>query len=245
MGSLSGSTFLIFIILCPGFLFFSSFYAFGRLKRADNQHGAIFDAAAFVAMSTVIHLVVGGLYFSLLDYIFSESLLSGMLALPAKTNELTDVTHDYGGYFLPFMIAYFFLVAAVAAWSGYLLIKKIEDGTIETTLFHGPYYQFIKGKIPPVTIVSVLTTIVYSNRSVIYEGIMDEISFLSYRRINSIAISVPERFLLKVKDDTVETSASKYHTHINEEGNLPAVLIIPGDKIANVVFRPYGLSVDS
>jgi hypothetical protein len=235
MGSLSSGTFLVFIILCPGFLFFTTFYSFGRLNRADNQHGPIFDAAAFVAVSTIFHAVVGGAYFLIADNVLNTPIIGVLFAPPKNWNE-TQIES-----IISVLILYFVLISVISFLSGYATIRMIESGIINTDIFHGPYYGFVKGKEPPITIVSVLTNIAYTNRLVVYEGIMDEVSFLAYKRINYVAISSPRRFLLKIKDDTVEPTQSKYHTNIDEEGNLPAILIIPGDKIMNVVFRPYSV----
>jgi|GEM_PF-6824990 hypothetical protein len=236
MSSISYTTFLVFIVLCPGFLFLTAFSVFGRLRIADNQHGAMFDVAAFVTISTLLHIVVGGIYFFTAE-IFRPGIIETLFKLGEKTPEFPVST-------AAILLFYAVIISIFSLGSGYYIITKIEDGSINTDILHGPYYNIVKGADAPVTTVSVLTNIYSANRFLIYEGILVEVSFLAYRRINHIVIRQVSRLLLKIGDEKVKITSEDDHTRIDDEDDVPSILVIPGDKIMNVVFRPQPITAD-
>lgn len=91
-----------------------------------------------------------------------------------------------------------------------------------------------------------MTDIIVGNRIVAYEGFLAEIILGEKRQVKSLMIRNPRRFLVKVKDDLIETQGDKYDTGVQRKSHgvdvdVPhyQVMLFKEENIKNVVFNRY------
>lgn len=239
MTSLSGNVFLLFILLVPGFLFVTAFYMSGRLSRFDFQHGLLFDASALVGLSVAGHVLFGFAYFPAVEAMTGCTQAAEVVLSQALPMFVSPVEPECGeATYLATFGLYALLLAGLSWLLGRLAIRRIEDGTLPIRAFHGVYYEVICGKEDPVVLASVVTDIAYGNRIVVYEGIVQEISLASPRRLNYLALTAAKRFLLKIKDDTSEID-DRHFSAIDDAEPADTILVIPGEQIRNLALRPF------
>lgn len=245
MGAFSASLFALFILLAPGFLFFFGLYTFGRLTKEDHQRGPVYDAAILVIASCFFHFVVGIFYFGIVEYKYGDDILTPLdffesRSPPSAAPPVQLVPRDTK---IIVYVLYLALCSTVAILSGKIVIDGVEKRNWPIKFIHGPYFDMFAGEYEPIVFISVLTNISYQNRFVLYYGFLEDISFLSYNKINYICLYEAKRSLLKLKDDSAEVTAEKYHVAIDDldiDQSVGSILTITGDRITNFAFRTVG-----
>lgn len=279
MGAVNIAALALFVLLVPGFLATMTFYSSGSLSRFDHQAGAIYDAASLVLISSVVH------FFTATLFIIFGYLVFGNDGVAKITEDIVSMTNkpslsiEDNYHVLSVMTIYVFSILLVPMLVAYKLIKAIEAGEyrfirrIGKRITHGAFYDLIVGRKKPLgendlenakvgltqefdyIIASIMVNIIITNRIVVYKGIVKEIVTGSKRQIESVSIEYPVRFLVKVKDDTIETQSQKDYRNIfdvnvtgldasQNDDELqastdaqPHILQIKGSEIKNIAFQ--------
>lgn len=279
MGAINSAALSLFLLLAPGFLATITFYSSGALSRFDHQHGILYDAAALVFISAVFHIsaLICFLIFGVV--FFGDVMVSSMAEKIIEVGRLNNTSWIESKWVLCMILFYIIFITVAPIITSYLFIREIETGRfrvfrrIGRRFTHGVFYDLISGRKIPLgeeklhqqkgklsqdidfITASIMVNIISSNRIIMYKGTVRDIIVGDKRQIESISIEFPRKFLIKIKDDTIEAQSQKYYRSVfskdfekssidqddheisNSEIIDASFLTIKGNQILNIAFQ--------
>jgi len=227
----------LFTFFAPGFIFFLSFHGISRLTRIYNNKGILFDAAGLVLVSFLLNAITFPIYYFLTGVFLDSSAVGDTL------ESIINNQFDYAsGNFWPaywYIFIYFVVTCVVALYSGRYLMSSIEKSKpnsylefIGRRVTHNALFPLVQGAgsafifdakskdhSHDYVMAAVLTDITAGNRSVIYYGAVLDLVVSGLNKVECVTLSIPEKFLFKVKDDTAETPSQKHYVPVFDGQN--------------------------
>lgn len=244
MGSLSGQTLALFLVLSPGFLFLAGFHLTEPQypTRQDIQRGVIVETALFVVMSSILHSTIGMSLLLGAGYFYSCDIFSSLFEFVTtqvhlSANDRCSIKTD-----LASIVAY----SATLSVSAYILGKMTSRWLARTpdkfAAIYGSHYETFKGRQAYV-IANVMTNVTHDGKVLMYEGQLVELSVSSAKMINYVCIEGASRFYMSVKSSASSTTPRHQFQSIDKNSGRKSRLIIQGDKIVNLVTRTYPVEI--
>lgn len=246
MGGFTAQAFALFFVLAPGGLFFLSFHSSPSTTKLDLQRGPVLDTAFFVIAASVMHLFAGLALLYGADALASCSVVRSLAALAGASPTTLSADRRCGTHTGVLLAASYFVLVNAAAWvagrsaAGFVASHPRLFGAL-----YGPYYdppRFGGADQAPIIIANVMTDVEHEGRVLMYEGRLDELSLSPSKTANYVCLTNAQRFYMHLGRAEATTSQRRNFKSVDRKGVPASRLMIPGDKIKNVLTRTYHLT---
>lgn len=239
---ISIATFVIFLLITPGFCFFLG-------MRLESKHDIALDAennttqiVGLITITAVIQIIMLSFWIFALENAFN---------IPAAKL----LTADYRAFFfedLHFnwqnwgaLVVYIASLYAMSFYAGKKLIGYIESGCLQSSSLHGPFYPLlVKGAKRPLINCSLLTKVQNEELQLMYFGTLEWVSYGSKREIKYIVLSDVRKSALQLGEASffaekkIATLKNKSDVSF-EPSKKNELFYINGEEIANILFSAY------
>jgi hypothetical protein len=255
--SLAWSTVALLVLLLPGFLFFVGLYLPERISRDIVPGSTLTQLGGVVFVAFFVHALLFGLLFSAcgalawlpcirLDYALSAFSPDNKGAVPI--GDIAANLRDSHWW----VLSYISLASALGLGAGLIAGKLVIQGPFRFLAKHNWIYDLIDVDDNAYTLAYVLTNIRDGDRVLMYRGLLQEYFFSPEGKLSYLVLIGCSGYYLRLDPKKPRTSSIDDWLRIGTgRGNKGATssemqwsyLVIEGDKVANVVFDRYRVTL--
>lgn len=242
------ATLIALLFIAPAYTIQLGMKASARFRLKASALKEPLKTAELLTISSLILICMSLVYISLGEFLWScfvnqsfiDILKSDRIFFRETSNGTDVLLIGFWSYNSLMYLATLFL----GFLSGRCYIQAIEKGVLNFPIHHGEMYQLIVGKNAPVIWCSVLTKIQHEGKTIMYKGLLEDISYTSNNKIDYIALAKSRRYLLTFeKTKTTIRSSNTQNSNVSYFKNMPEdiknkleLLMIDGEEIANILF---------
>jgi hypothetical protein len=255
--AIAWATIAILVLLLPGFMFFTGFYAPSRFSRDTTPRSTVGQLAAIVLVAFIVHVVlmwstrVALLVFPKLPQVDLRLVLSALQAGTAGSASVNELSESLSEHWVVIPL-YIGLSVIAGLGVGYGTAKGAVRGPFTFLLEHRWVYELTppKGARAASTYAHVLTKIQDSGRIVMYRGPLHQFGLQNDGRFSYLVLRRAERFYLELGPEKPVTTATRAMVigATRTKGDVERLaqsreidfLYVAGQEISNVVFERFG-----
>lgn len=255
--SLAWSTVALLILLLPGFLFFVGLYLPERISRDIVPGSTLSQLGGVVFVAFFVHALLFSAIYSgcgaadwlpcvRLDYALSAFSPDSKTAV-----SLVDLSANLRDYHW-WVLGYISLTSILGLGTGLGAGELIVRGPLRFLAKHSWIYDLVDVDDNAYTLAYVLTNVRDGDRVLMYRGILQEYFFSPDGKLSYLVLKYCSQYYLRLDPKKPRTSSAGDWKRIGTgRGNQGApasemqwsYLVIEGDKVANVVFDRYRLTL--